>query len=82
MPQCRVNECENDATVEVLLYDVYPDGEVFFEQDHTCGWLCDLHLAENERRARGVREPRGSVIYPFTNQFLSQGFTIYRPLEE
>jgi hypothetical protein len=79
---CAVGGCEEEAVVEVILYDVYlAEEHVFFERDHTCPFLCAKHVVENERGAEGVRQPRGSVRYPFTNQEGAQGFTIYRPLE-
>ena len=82
VPNCSVKDCGKNATCEVILFDVYMNnGDVFFEQDHTCPYLCAEHILENERGARGVRAPRGSVDYPFTNQESAQGFTIYRPLE-
>ena len=49
--KCSVLECSRDAVVEVILYDVYPNGEVFFEQDRTCPYLCAKHVAENEASA-------------------------------
>ncbi len=82
-PKCRVTGCGRDAAVEVILYDVYTDrGEVFYEQDFTCPYLSGQHLVENEQKARGVRQPRGRVSYPFTNRQSAQGFTVYRPLGE
>ena len=81
-PRCAVEGCNREATVEVILYDVYPfECDVFFERDFTCPHLCAEHMAENETRARGVRTPRGHVEYPFTNKHSAQGFTIYRPLD-
>ena len=76
---CSVHGCENVAAVEVVLYDVYPDGTVFYEQDHTCSYLCCEHVKANEQAASGERRPRGVVRYPYTNQGHAQGFTIYRP---
>ena len=82
MEQCSVKGCTQKADYRVILYDVYMDEqEVFFEQDSTCPFLCASHMAENERRAKGVREPRGDVAYPYTNQHGAQGFTIYQPLD-
>ncbi len=81
-PKCCVAGCANDATVEVILYDVYVElRDVFFEQDHTCPYLCGEHLVENEQGIRGTRKPRGSAEYPYSNQEDAQGFTIYRPLD-
>ncbi len=80
MPECCVEGCAEEATAEVILYDVYTSGEVFFERDNTCSFLCTAHLIENERKAAGERKPRGHVNYPFTNRHGAQGFTIYRPL--
>ena len=64
MPKCSVEGCENDAAVEVRLYDKYHDGVVFDEQDFTCPFLCQKHADENERRAKGSRSPRGITDYP------------------
>lgn len=78
---CRVEACRNPADYEVILYDFYTEvGDVFFERDFTCPYICCEHAVENEERAVGVREPRGSVSYPCTNRERAQGFTIYRPL--
>lgn len=78
---CSVSSCNKQADYEVILYDVYPDDEdVFFERDMTCPFLCAEHMAENELKATGIREPRGEVRYPYSNQHNAQGFTIYRPL--
>jgi len=82
MTQCSVKNCTRTADYKAILYDVYiPEEEVFFEQDYTCQFLCASHMAENERQARGVREPRGYVQYPYTNQQVAQRFTIYQPLD-
>jgi len=78
--KCSVEGCQREATVKVILYDVYPYEDVFFEQDYTCPFLCAEHMTENEFKAEGVREPRGFVKYPYTNQESAQGFTIYFPL--
>lgn len=79
--QCAVEGCKRRATVEVILYDVYPmERSVFFQQDFTCPYLCDRHMVENETRSEGIRKPRGMVRYPFTNKHWAQGFTIYRAL--
>ncbi len=81
-PKCSVAGCGADARVEVILYDVYTDmRDVFFEQDHTCPYLCGDHLVQNENGIRGERRPRGSSSYPHSNQHCAQGFTIYRPLD-
>lgn len=78
--KCSVKGCDRKAVAEVILYDVYSDGELFFEQDRTCPFICAKHLIENEEGAKGERKPRGMVAYPHTNQHVAQGFTIYRPL--
>jgi hypothetical protein len=79
--KCSVPDCNEKAACEVILYDVYPyNGEVFFEQDHTCPYICKKHIMENEDKADGERAPRGSVHYPFTNKNGAQGMSIYRPL--
>jgi hypothetical protein len=83
--KCSVNGCEREATVKVILYDVYPylDGaDIFFEQDSTCPFLCTVHVTANEKSAKGVRKSRGFVEYPFSNQERAQGFTIYFPLNK
>ena len=81
-PKCSVDRCGDDATCEVILFDVYMhDGSVFFERDFTCPYLCSKHVLENERGAEGERRPRNVVRYPFTNKHAAQGLTIYRPLE-
>jgi len=51
MPKCAVTGCGNEADVEVILYDVYSDGEVLFEQDFTCPYLCTHHVESNEAQA-------------------------------
>jgi hypothetical protein len=80
---CSVKDCGSPAEFEVYLYDYYPwQNEEFFEQDYTCPFLCHRHLDENEEGAKGVREPRGYVRYPFTNRHGAQGYTKYGPLSE
>ncbi len=81
--QCAAPGCSTVATVEVYLYDVYANstGEVFFEIDSTCPFLCTEHLMENEKGAKGERKPRGCTTYPFSNSQGAQGFTIYRSLD-
>ena len=79
---CSVPGCGKAATHEVFLYDFYPHGEniVFHEQDFTCPYLCAAHAIENETKAKGTREPRGSVIYPYSNRQGAQGFSVYRQI--
>lgn len=80
--KCSVRECGNDASVEVILFDVYThNGTVFSEQDFTCSYLCPDHIIENEKSAKGERRPRGVVQYAYTNAHSAQGFTVYKPLE-
>jgi hypothetical protein len=81
MEKCRVEGCGRDADLEVILYDFYLHGDVFFEQDFTCRYICMKHAIENEAGAEGERKPRGMVMYPYTNRGGAQGFTIYRPIE-
>lgn len=51
-PKCSVENCEEDAIVEVLLYDFYAElPEVHLEQDFTCPFLCPTHMVENEQQA-------------------------------
>lgn len=78
---CCAANCVEEAAYEVILFDVYEDGEVFWERDTTCEFLCAPHVAENESRARGERRPRGIVSYPHTNREGAQGLSIYRPLK-
>jgi hypothetical protein len=78
---CSVMLCERDAAVEVIMYDVCPNGEVFFEVDPTCPYLCAFHLLENEQGAVGTRKPRGAIRYPHTNRSGLRGFSIYRPVK-
>ena len=65
-----------------MLYDEYSDGAVFYEQDFTCPFLCQVHHDENEKLAKGKREPRGFVEYPYTNRGDAQGYTKYVPIGE
>lgn len=81
MQRCSVPGCTSEAAYEVILYDLYLEaGDVFFEEDETCPFICREHMRENEARMEGQREPRGDVRYPYTNQNEASGFTIYRPL--
>ena len=80
MEKCKVKGCNNGAAYEVILYDFYASGEVFFEQDDTCLFICTEHAIQNEREADGTREPKGSMTYPYTNRNCAQGFTIYKPI--
>ena len=53
--RCGVEGCGNLPVYEVILYDIYLDiGEVFFEQDITCPYLCPKHMIENEEQAHTV----------------------------
>jgi len=55
--RCGVGECGSLPAYEVILYDVYLDtGELFFEQDITCPYLCSKHMIENERQAYSQEE--------------------------
>jgi len=78
---CSVPNCSEKAAVEVILYDVYDTGEVFFEQDSTCPYLCHGHVAENEASIQGNRVPGNTVNYKYSNRHSAQGFTIYRPIK-
>jgi hypothetical protein len=81
MNKCSVKGCQREAEYRVILYDVYVnEEEVFFDQDNTCPFICGNHMAENERQAKGVRKPRGEMLYPYTNNGDAQGFTIYQPI--
>lgn len=80
---CSAEGCKRPAEFEVYLYDYYPSANAeFFEQDYTCPFLCEQHMEENEARAKGVRESRGSVDYPFSNRHGAQGYSKYAPLKE
>ena len=82
METCRVDGCNRDADLEVILYDFYPiRGEAFFERDHTCPFICKQHAIENEEQFKGERRPRGDSHYLYSNREGAQGFTIYRPLD-
>lgn len=81
MASCSVKGCNEQAAYRVVLYDFYPhNGELFFEQDITCPFICVAHAIENEQSAEGERKPRGIVRYRHTNQHVAQGFTLYQPL--
>src|SRR5262249_26134034 len=66
-PGCSVKGCTDPATVRVILYDVYSFGNVFFEQDRTCPYLCEAHVVENEQGAKSydmmpsLVEPGGAI---------------------
>ena len=75
---CSVKGCKNPVDFEVILYDEYEDGKVFYEQDSTCPFLCRFHQGENERLAK--REE--VVYYPYTNQGDAKGYTKYIPIRE
>ena len=68
MPKCRVQGCSAHAEYEVILYDVYRTGDVVFDRDCTCPYLCAEHVVENEEKAQGTRRPRGMVHYRYTNR--------------
>jgi hypothetical protein len=55
--RCGVEGCEDLAAYEVILYGIYFDsGELFFEPDITCPYLCQKHMIENERQAYSFEE--------------------------
>jgi hypothetical protein len=79
--KCSAKDCGQPAVAEVILYDVYQSGQVFFERDFTCPYLCTEHLRENEESIGSQeRRPRGVIEYRFSNQHRAHGFTIYRPI--
>lgn len=81
--KCSVNGCANLADFEVVLYDYYDYmKETFYEQDFTCPFICQHHLDENEKEAKGERRPRGVVYYPYTNRHHAQGYSKYNPLKD
>jgi hypothetical protein len=78
---CSVDGCARNAEYEVYLYDYYESlQEEFYEQDYTCPFLCDAHMEQNEQEMTGVRAPRMSPDYPFTNRQGAQGYAKYAPL--
>jgi hypothetical protein len=82
---CAVPGCTKGAAVEVRLFDIYSlpgDVEIFDQQDSTCPYLCEEHVAENERRAIGTRAPRDLTRYPFSNRHGAQGVTTYRAIKK
>jgi hypothetical protein len=81
-PKCEAPGGPDDAEFRIFLHDEYRSGEVFHEQDTTCGYLCSHHRDENEAGARGTRKPRGVTSYPFTNRGGAQGWTEYEPLTD
>jgi len=66
--QCSVPGCDREAVVEVLLYDLYPDGmgriyHLVCARDYTCPFLCFTHLQENEARCqRCVSVETGTAV--------------------
>lgn len=65
------------------MYDYYPfTNKESLEQDFTCPFLCEDHMQENERKANGRRQPRGWVIYPYSNQGGAQGYSKYAPIRD
>jgi hypothetical protein len=47
--QCCADGCGREAGYEVFLYDYYSfNGDVFFQGDSTCPYLCKTHVIENE----------------------------------
>lgn len=80
--KCCVEGCTNLADYEVVLYDYYPNlDETFCEQDFTCPFLCQKHLDENEKGAKGFKRPREVMIYPYTNKHNAQGHSRYYTLK-
>ena len=77
--KCCIEGCDQTAEFEVILYDLY-EGNVSFEQDVTCPYLCSEHADENANKSVGIRETGGFIEYPYTNRHKTQGFTIYRPI--
>jgi hypothetical protein len=71
--KCSVPGCKDNASVEVILYDVYRDVNppiVFFEQDFTCPYLCKKHWVQNEKEAKEfIRKPgrTGSMLEDIGN---------------
>jgi len=82
MTTCSVPGCTSQAYAIPYLFDIYEHGEIFLQQDKTCPFICQAHLAENESKAEGIRKPRGTVKYPYTNRKGARGFTVYGPTAE
>ena len=81
--KCSVPGCDTPADYAVALYDEYPNyNEVFFEQDETCPFICQLHHDLNESQAVGERQPRSFVKYPYTNRQQAQGYSKYISVQE
>lgn len=82
-PICSVSGCRNVAACEVFRQNMdLPAGECRCDRDDSCPYLCRKHITENERLAKGVREQKGRVIYPYTNQRKLMGFSVYMPLKD
>ena len=80
---CSVEHCTRLPDYEVVLYDYYAFmNETFYEQDYTCPFICQNHMEENERTAKGERRPRGNCIYLYTNRGGAQGYAKYNPIKE
>src|SRR3954466_7408309 len=82
MSNCSVPGCTREAYAIPYLFDIYEDGGIFLQQDKTCPFICQAHLAENEIAAKGIRKPRGLVKYLYTNKKGARGFTVYGPTAE
>lgn len=55
MPNSSVKGCKQDASYEVIFYDVYlntPDVSVFYERHESYPYLCRKHMEENARGAK------------------------------
>jgi hypothetical protein len=80
---CSVSGCLSKADYEVIFFDQYAysySNTVYFERDYTCPFICHFHMQENEAGARGIREPRSDISYPYSKGDGGQGFTKYLPL--
>lgn len=78
---CNVVGSSHKADYEVIHYNFsLSDGEVIFERDATCPFICRKHAMTNESMARGQRKPDGVMNYTYTNTSKTKGFTIYKPL--
>jgi len=74
---CSVDECIEDGKYLVMLRDIYPDGEIFYEPDETCSYLCERHMMENQESKQNSGGTRPCFSYKYTNKNLAQGWSEY-----
>lgn len=78
---CSVEGCDSLAVVKAFRFDKYEDGRIFKVLDAHCSFLCEEHLKENEKLAKGKREPRSTITYPYTKQYDELGYTKYEDIK-